>query len=272
MIFATPVPFAEAVQSRAVRSILPTSLGSAELAQIDAAILERATFSARVINAEYLQTISDVVDDYVNGRVNLATARLRLKEKLASLGYVPEPGTEGTLLDHASDERTNLVLRMNAQFATGYGNWLHDQQEPILNFWPAQEFLRVGRRMVPRTDWPERFTAAGGTVFPDGRMIALRNTPIWTNLSRFGLPYPPFDFNSGMGVELIDREEAMSLKLIDRDTQLKPEDRGFNDDLRFSADVRDAALRQALIESVDESGVPWLDFVGDVLTTIGGGT
>lgn len=39
-------------------------------------------------------------------------------------------------------------------------------------------------------------------------MIALKSDRVWTNFSRFGRPYPPSDFGSGMGVEDIDRDEA----------------------------------------------------------------
>jgi hypothetical protein len=40
---------------------------------------------------------------------------------------------------------------------------------------------------------------AGGQIF-GGRMIALKSDPIWTAISAFGTPYPPFDYNSGMWV------------------------------------------------------------------------
>lgn len=46
-----------------------------------------------------------------------------------------------------------------------------------------------------------------------GRMVALKSAPVWTNLSRFGRPYPPFDYGSGMGMEDIGREEAVELGL-----------------------------------------------------------
>lgn len=51
---------------------------------------------------------------------------------------------------------------------------------------------------------------AGGKLY-DGRMIALRNDPIWRGISRFGSPVPPFDFNSGMGLEEVNRFEAEAL-------------------------------------------------------------
>ena len=53
-------------------------------------IAKRAIFSARVTNAEYLQEIDDVVRRYVNGEIDLATARLQLKQKLQEIGYRPD--------------------------------------------------------------------------------------------------------------------------------------------------------------------------------------
>ncbi len=260
MIFSQPVPFAEALESRAVRSVLPTTLSSAELAEIGAHILERATFSARVTNAEYLQTIEDVVRRYANGEIDLASARLELKNKLREIGYAPAPDEAGTLKDFGSDARTNLVLRTNSEMATGYGQWRQGQNVPVLDQWPAQELYRIAPRRVPR-DWTKRWSeAASATGTATSGFVALKNSPIWTALSRFGTPYPPFDFNSGMGVRDIDRDAAMALGLIDRDTQIAPQDRGFNDDLQFKPEIRSAALRRA----IEEEGYV---FRGDVLTT-----
>jgi hypothetical protein len=48
-------------------------------------------------------------------------------------------------------------------------------------------------------------------------MIALKTDPVWAAISRFGTPYPPFDFNSGMGVRDISRRECLSLGIIAED-------------------------------------------------------
>lgn len=37
---------------------------------------------------------------------------------------------------------------------------------------------------------------------------------MWKNLSRFGSPYPPFDYGSGMGVRNVDREESIAEGVI----------------------------------------------------------
>lgn len=255
--FSAPVNFTAALESRRIRSILPTTLSSAELAQISEDILERATFSARVSYATILDEIDDLLNQILRGQLDDATARLRLQEKLAEIGYLPAPGEFGKITDIASDQRTNLIIRMNAEMAHGYGTWMQGQSTAVLDQWPAQELYRAYHRKIPR-NWIARWQQAGGRRF-DGKMIALKNTAIWTAISRFGTPYPPFDFNSGMAVRDVSRKTAVSLGLIDRDTRIEPQTRGFNDDLQFDSSIRSAALRQAL----EELGYR---FEGDVLT------
>lgn len=253
LIFLQPVQFAEARQAREVRSVLPTGLTSAELERISPELLERATFSARVSNAQYLDEIDRVLDDMLSGKIDQATARLALKQKLDQLGYAPTPEDVGTIKDFSSDARTNLVLETSASQAYGYGQWAQGQDEAILDQWPAQELYRAAAANVPR-NWPAIWQNHGGELF-GGRMIALKDDPIWSDISRFGTPYPPFDFGSHMDIRDIDRETAMSLGLIDRDTQIAPQTRDFNRDLQWTPEVRSDALRQALEEHGFEEGV-----------------
>ena len=77
-------------------------------------------------------------------------------------------------------------------------------------------------------------------------MIALVNDPIWTEISRFGTPYPPFDFNSGMWTRPVSREEATEFGLVNDHTRITPQDRGFNDDLQLTPAIRNQALVSAL--------------------------
>jgi hypothetical protein len=257
--FSRPIQFSQAAQAREVQSVLPTTLGSAQLEKIHEAILERALFSARVHSAEVLQALDDILDRYLAGQINTATAVADLKQSMRDNGLWAAPGDEGTLKDFQSDQRLNLIIRMNAGFANGYGDWLYNQQAPVLDEWPAQELFRALQRKVPR-DWVTRWNdAADATGTNVSGFVALRNTPIWSAISRFGVPYPPYDFNSGMRTRLVDRTRAMELGLIDRTTRIAPQDRGFNDDLKFTADIRAAALRQA----IEEEGY---HFEGDVLT------
>jgi hypothetical protein len=273
MIFSAPTPFFEALQRREVQSVLPTSLSSQEIAdRLAPEFTERALLSARTTNAEYLQTIGDVIDSIldpqtvtggdrnVTAGMDQATARLTLKNKLRELGYEPSADDRGTIKDLGSDRRLDLVISTNVEMAQGYGNWMQGQDEAVLDEFPAQELFRALDREKPR-EWQRRWSeAASATGVETSGFIALKNTRIWPALSRFGTPYPPFDFNSGMDVRDVTRDEAEALSLIDRDTQVQPQERGFNDDLKFTPQVRDRALRQALVESDDS-----LHFDGDVL-------
>lgn len=245
MTFTAPIPFAEAIESRAVRQLLPTELRTSLLSTIPTELRERAMFSAGVTNAEQLQGFSDKVDELLAGKTDRATARRDLKTMLGSLGA---PVDETDLVDLRSDARLNLILDTNLQQAQGYGHWAQGQQAEILDQWPAQELIRVQETRVQR-DWAARWAAAGGTFF-DGRMIALKNDPIWKAISRFGTPYPPFDFNSGMDVLDVDRDTAIEAGLIDRDTVVEPQSRDFNTDLQASPAVNNTALRSALEDAL----------------------
>ncbi|MFA5263062.1 MAG: hypothetical protein WC378_04500 [Opitutaceae bacterium] len=274
MIFARPMPFKEALKASQVRILMPTSFGTADLAKLDASVLERARFSARVRSAEHLAVIDDGINDLASGQIDLATARLRVKQYLRSTGYKAEEGTAGGLQDFSSDTRIDLQLLTNVQQAQGYGWWKQGQDPDLLDAFPAQEFLRVESRIKPRQDWPQRWDAAraatttdGATESGSGRMVALKNHPIWVALSRFGTPYEPFDFNSGMGVEDVARADAMDLGIIERDTQIFPEDRPFNADLKASPEIRSERLR-ALLE---QSGVGHFDDQGVFVVGAKGG-
>lgn len=256
MKFARPLPFRQAVTAAQARTLLPTNLRTREFEELVengfAAVLERARFSAGVRKVEHLAVIDDGINDLVSGQTDIATQRLRVMQFVKSTGYMAEEGQRGGLLDLASRRRIDLQLSIGVQQAQGYGYWKQGQQEDILDAFPAQEFVRVEDREQPRT-WAPRWNKArrdtvteGATNADTGRMVALKNHPIWVALSRFGTPYEPFDFGSGMGTEDTLRSEAIALELLDRDTQIFPQDRPFNAGLQATPEVRSATLRQLL--------------------------
>lgn len=232
MIFPHPVTLEQAMQTRAARAILPTDLSSAMLRQLPRAVRERAIFSAGVQNVDFLQRAREGIDAIVAGSTNAATQRTALRELAEKFD-----------LDALTkDARLNLILDTQTKMANGFGGWIEGQHPSVLLAWPAQEFYRAEDRKEPR-DWPARWEDVGGEFYPgdsdypEGRMIALKNDPIWEALSAFGLPYAPFDFNSGMDLRDIDRDEAVDLGVLDEDGMEESEERGLNEGLEASISI-----------------------------------
>lgn len=237
--------FTEAILSRDVRKVMPTDMSSAELAQLGADVLERGVFSARTLSTQYLNAMEGEIRDLLEPKTvrtedgglrtdgtNQASARLELKKVWEALGYEAPQGKEGTLQDLSSDARIDLVLETNVDMARGYGQWRQGQEEETLDVFPCAELFRAEEREQKR-DWISRWREAARAVGDADalkalpRMIARKDSPIWEELSRFGTPYPPFDFNSGMWVRDVDREEAEALGVIGFFDRVTPQRRSF---------------------------------------------
>jgi len=126
-------------------------------------------------------------------------------------------GDSGSLTDLGSVKRLSLIWDFQNADAHAFASYKAGMDPDILDAFPAQRLVRVESRRVPR-QWLQRWGAAGAAVGWNGAssrtMVALKTSPIWAKLSRFERPWPPFDFNSGMGLEDVDRQEAEDLKLL----------------------------------------------------------
>lgn len=228
---------------------LPTDASSADLARLHSAIRRQSLFSARLNKLGPLAQIGSDIKGILDGKRSMSEARRDIRKALAEAGYQPPAGAEGGLLDHTSRSRLDLILQQNVRAARGYGKWAADMDPDRLDLWPAQELVRVFARANPRGTWRARWAGAGGKTFA-GRMIALKTDPIWSAISRFGQPYPPYDYGSGMGVVDVARDEAVKLGLLTETEALTPEPVPFPDmaearmpDLESMPALRDAILR-----------------------------
>lgn len=265
-------PFREALQRLQGQSLLPTSANTYDLEQLPADIRERAFFSARVVNADILQQAYDLITRGVSGgprdaagndapgsSVNMATFRAQMKNYLQSIDYRPESGSEGTLTDLSSEKRLELIWKTNVQMAQGYGAYVQQQDPDSLDAYPAQELYRLEDRKEHRP-WGNIWNAAISELgmdntsaipvadpYADSGMFALANDQIWVTISRFGLPYPPFDFGSGMWVRDISRKQAQDMGLLDAgEAAPDPEMVGFNQDLQAVVTDLAPVLQEAL--------------------------
>ena len=213
------------------RALAASPMKSADWSSVQAGLRDRAFFSATVDDARRLAAMREAVARVGAGGLSESQARLAIREALARTGYAPTEGKEGGVEDLSSRRRLDLILETNVAEARGYVRYLEGTGEGALAAFPCQELVRVRDRKAKR-DWATRWKGAGGALH-EGRMVALKTDPIWTAISRFGHPWPPFDFNSGMGVRDVGRREAIRLGALAADAPppKPPKNPNFNENL-----------------------------------------
>lgn len=145
----------------------------------------------------------------MNGEWLNASAREFLQAVLKFYNYEAPEDAEGTIRDMTTPGRQNLIFDQTVAQARNYAwkeNLLADDRPH------AWQLVRVGTRKEPR-DWDTRWKDAYAQLSPAERLgvdaegkRALVNSRIWQLLSRWGTGYPPFDFNSGMGVKSVSAD------------------------------------------------------------------
>lgn len=225
-----------AIERVASRAPIASPLRSRDWARLPLALRERAQFSAGVEEAKVIGGISEKLGEWANFlKRDPARAYMDRSRFVAEMRGIigAEPGDTGRLTDIASRRRLELIYNFQTEDAASYTRWQTEHADPdILDAFPAQELIRVEPRMKPR-DWESRWIEAGGTLY-EGRMIARKDDPIWVNISRFGKPWPPFDFGSGMGVRDIERSEAEAMGVITARDRIRSQAENFNRDLEAS--------------------------------------
>ena len=284
MFFTEPQPFTVAMQMARDRDVLPGSWDSDTLDGLEQALKRRAIFSARTTHADYLQDLGKLVDEAVKGSVNQAQFRDAAKRLLAEYDYHPllgfpgdeglvPPAEAGTLTDLSSDTRLDLIFDTQVGQAQGWSFYERGQSDSRLWQFPCWELIRVAYVQIPRgrkrskgtvvpdpgNDWPSRWEAAGGDFF-GGRMIARKDSGVWDALGNgeggyhdaLGQPYPPFAFNSGMGVREVPREECVKLGALEERDKVQAQSRPFNDHVEVPAGKYDPEILRELIRGCDD--------------------
>lgn len=242
-----------AAQRLAARRDVPAELRTAQWDRVPHWIRERSFFMASVDKAEVLDAFHREATAIASGDRSAPEARKRLRSMLAEIDYGPQPGQEHTIKDLRTFRRMQVSLETNVAMARGYA--AHARQQKAKGVFPAQRLVRLEPRKDER-DWSARWREAGGGSEPgtSGDMAALIDHPIWTALSRFGNPYPPFDFNSGMGVLPVRRDEAETLGIFDgldpdeTRAALTPRAPSPDENLELRPQVTSQTLRNALAE------------------------
>jgi hypothetical protein len=239
MTFDAPMPWMEVLKAISGLTAKPTSAGSAELSTLPKDVRALSLFSARTTSAEYLSHVREVLQEYSAGKINMATATMKLQEWLAKLGYTPEggfPGHEGEvppaatqLQNLASAPRIKLVIETLARHAQSAAYLQGGMDADSRYNWPAWEFLRLHHSRIPRGStgrendigWQERWIRSGGKLY-EGRMIATKDDDVWDNISDSSIwddgmdsDCDPVVFNTGYGRMELPRATCVKLGVID---------------------------------------------------------
>ena len=266
-------PLTDAIQAMGARSPVGSLLSSAEWEDVPLELRERAQFSAKVESERVLSRIQQRLDETVRearrqldagrgeGAVNTRQGFINeIRQLMEDEGIRSPEGKQGTIQDPTSVARLGLIWDQQTAQAYGHAGWKNGQDPDLLDAFPAQELVRVSRRKVPR-NWVARWSAAGGPANGGGRLVALKTDPVWERLSRFGTPWPPFDFNSGMGLRDVGRREAEVLKLLKSGQPVQPNTHGFNERLAASA----RGLSPAALDHLETSFPDRIQVVGDTI-------
>jgi hypothetical protein len=271
----TIAPIADAVDYHDRKTPVGSRLRTKEWETVPTALRNAAQFSAGIESARVLQRIQNGISDMLSQRRNdrgALTDRSGMIRDITQLaireGLTPaDPRDRGTLKDPTSEIRAELIVQQQVNQAYGHANWLGGQDPDALDAAPAQELYRLRQAKVPR-DWLTRWRDSGGRIWDNEdptRMIALKTDPVWVAISRFGNPWPPYDFGSGMWVLDVLRPEAVRLGLIVPTQRVQPNIPEFDANLREQ--VR--SLEPGLIAELKAAFGRQIQFAGDFVRWTG---
>ncbi len=263
--------YEEALDFLREKEAIGSPLTTAEWAQVPAEVRRRAFFSATLTSARVAEKMQGYIDDFLSqdrdinedgeeylssqGRSEFVIKMRELLEK-EGFGKVLPDGTidpninDNDLRDLRSARRLQLIFDTQVEQACSYGQWLEGQDPDVLDIFPAQRFIRVRPVLAPRAYHEEALDT----------VRRKDDSKFWIGLNRdFGLPYGPWGFNSGCGVEDVDRDEAEELGVIKPDETPKPQTQHFNEKHQQST----AGLRPELKDWAEEQLDGMADFQED---------
>lgn len=259
-----PIVFKDALGKLNDKLPVTSHLKSEEWSSVPVAIRERSFFSARVENARFLQTARDGISDFLKseveetdgGKALKAGGRERfvriMREKMAEQGMPIVGPHVGGVVEPTSTGRLRLIFETQTTMANDYAYFKHGNEDPaIRRAFPAQRFIREMPTPSPRPVH-EAYT---------GTVRLKTDLAFWLSMNAreiggFGVPYGPWGFNSGMGVEDVGRAKAIELGLMKADDPTPPPvpEEGFNADVIASTNGIDPDIMRQLEKALGPKG------------------
>lgn len=251
-----PMPFWQALSYLEGKEAVASAMTTAEWQRMPVAVRVKSLFSATLTSAKAAQEITDYLTGFVRGEkaVNdkgkeyhvyqgraefVANMRERMLEE--GFGKVLHDGTldpeihDNDLRDLRGCRRLQLIFDTQTEQAASFAQWQEGQDPDVLDVYPCQRFIRVRPVHTPR---PYHDAAIGEVRRKD-------DLAFWIGLNRdFRLPWGPWGFNSGCGVEDVDRDEAEAQGVIKPTDKVRPIKKDFLDGLEESVRGLDDKTRR----------------------------
>jgi hypothetical protein len=260
-----PLPFEQAVKMLERRAVVPASQWNPDLWRgFEKEVNQRSFFSANVENMRFLNRAKKFILDTLDlatkevidpdGKTvrmlsggDRATFVRRMREFMIQESMVSGEEEffdvdQKEITDLRSENRLRLIYETNLRQAYGFGQWKQGQSPAILKRFPAQRFVRD---RIVRVKRPRH-------ALSEGEVRLKSDIEYWGNyqndpkIGGFGVPWAPFGFNSGMGLQDVDREEAIAIGLPVE--KIKPDTkRGLNSKLGALVKTADPDLKRKLL-------------------------
>ncbi len=122
------------------------------------------------------------------------------------------PSHEEDWSDPLCIARIKCAINLQVSMIYNARSYRDAMDKDIRDEWPCFELVGMNKH-ADLSLWHDKWKQAGGKL-RQGRMIAGKPSSIWSKLSDFGLPHPPFSLLDDVIVEEVAREEAVSLGLV----------------------------------------------------------
>lgn len=252
MQFVKPIHFTDAAEKIGTKTAIGSALNSQQWSEVPVALRDRAFFSSTVENVRWLQSRRDSITNFLAGaRETLTSGETALKAgsrqtfvKLAmedairsGMGDLVPENKRGGLQDITSEKRLGLIFDNQTRQAQDYAFWKQGQDPDVLDAFPAQRFIREIPVKEPR-DFHRGF---------EGEVHLKSDLSFWQAINQdFGVPWGPWGWGCGHGVEDVDRSEAEALGLIQPGEAAQPVQMDFNERLQASTKGLDPDILEVL--------------------------
>lgn len=223
-------PFQEAVTFVADQVPTGSPYNSAEWAALHPDVRTKSFFSARVENVRFLERGQKLLDDFLDKNVEDVTDSSGVTRKMLKVGsradFVRQMrefqiaegmateddfiGKQTDITDITKLSRLQLIFDTNIKQSFGYGRWLQGMSPVLLDAYPASRFVRLPGSVEKRIRHVES----------EGEVRLKTDFKYWAGyqnaeeIGGFGVPWPPYGFNSNMTQRDVTRKEAVRLGLI----------------------------------------------------------